>query len=214
MIEENKNYLDDCECKEPKRKHCYDDDYDYECRKPEKHHCHEDYDCECRKPRRNHCYEECFIVKKSCSCAPKPGKALLRCARGAVGPLPLIAADVLLPKTYPVGSVTIDTRELCNPTVLLNFNFLINVPVGLLTTLTFSVFKCCDGCRQPVGESFTFSELLPAGLANKSFSFQICDCSNCCGCETYSVEVTSATLLGAGVSIVAQLSALAVENFC
>ena len=199
MIEENKHYLNDCDC---------------ECKEVERKHYYEDYDCECRKPRRKHCYEECFIVKKSCSCAPKPGKALLKCSRGAAGPFPLVAAGVLLPQTYPLGSVTIDTRELCNPTVLLNFNFLINVPLGLLTTLTFTVFKCCDGCKQPVGESFTFSEILPAGLATTSFSFQICDCSNCCGCETYTVKITNATLLGAGVSVSAQMTALAVENLC
>ena len=217
MIDENKNYLHDCDCDEHERKHC-----------------HDDFDC--RRPNRKHCFEECFIVKRPCSCAPTPGKSLLRCSTGSARPLPEI--DTLLPNPIPVGSITIDTRELCNPTVLLNFNAIITNPSkcgggrhhkdaapapgggghdpheqDIEATLTFTVFKCCDGCTQPVGESFTFSATLDE-LSSQSFSFQVCDCSNCCGCETYTVQITNATLTSPGLIVRAQISALAVENIC
>lgn len=201
MMQEKERCFDDCDCKEEK-KYYYDD-----CCEPKKYYCEK----ECRPKKR--CYEECYVVKKPCSCAPEPGKALLKCGRGAAGPLPLLDVGTLLglSNAIPVGSVTIDTRELCNPTILINVNSILAAPVAIATTLTFTVFKCCDGCKQPVGESFTFSALL-AALSSQSFSFQICDCANCCGCVTYSLEITNATLVAAGLTVNSQITALAVEN--
>lgn len=201
MMEEKERYFDDCDCNE-EEKHYYDDG----C-KPKEYYCEK----KCRPKKR--CYEECYVVKKPCSCSPEPGKALLRCGRGGVGPLPLIDVGTLLGlnNAIPIGSVTIDTRELCNPTILLNVNSIISAPLAIATTLTFTVFKCCDGCKQPVGESFTFASALTA-LSSQSFSFQICDCANCCGCITYSLELTNASLADAGLAVNSQITALAVEN--
>lgn len=204
MMQEKQNCFDDCECNfddccEP-RKCCHE-----ECCEPKK--------CCCRPKKR--CFEECVVVRKPSSCAPEPGKALLKCGRGAAGPLPLIAAGTILGLNgaIPVGSVTIDTRELCNPTILLTVNSIIAAPVAIASTITFTVFKCCDGCKQPVGESFTFANAL-AALSSQSFSFQICDCANCCGCVTYSLEITNATLLAAGLTVNSTITALAVESDC
>ncbi len=197
MIQENHDCFDDCECKEPK-KYYYDDCYEPKCCKPKKV-----------------CYEECCVVKRRTKCSPEPGKALLKCGRGAAGPLPILADGLLLggSNAINVGSVTIDTSELCNPTTLLNFNIILSAPVAIGATITFSVIKCCNGCTQPVGESFTFSALLGV-LSSQSFNFQICDQSECCDCTTYTLQITNATLLAAGLSLTANISALAVENIC
>ena len=202
MIQEKHDCFDDCECKEP-RKYYYDDCCEPKC-----------YEPKCCKPKKVY-YEECCVVKKRCKPSPEPGRALLKCGRGAAGPLPALTTGLLLggSNAINVGSVTIDTTELCNPTVLLNFNIIISAPVAIASTLTFSVFKCCDGCTQPVGESFTFSAALGI-LASQSFNFQICDTSDCCECTTYTLQITDATLAAAGLSLTANISALAVENIC
>lgn len=220
MMEEKEKCFDDCKeqkksyyedhCKP--RKYYYDDDYE-----PRKSYYDDDY--ESRKHHRDDCcdHRKCCKQKKCCD-SPLGGKAILKCGRGAVGPLPKIDDGKIFGGTNAihVGSVTIDTRNLCNPTVLLNFNIILTNLSGEEEdfTLTFTVVKCCKGCTQPVGESFTFADELEKGVS-RSFTFQICDCTNCCDdCTTYTLQITSATLEKAGLSVKADISALAVENDC
>nr|WP_111918262.1 hypothetical protein [Clostridium paraputrificum] len=42
----------------------------------------------------------------------------------------------------------------------------------------------------------------------------MCDSGECCGCCTYTVEISNATLIQAGTSVSAQVSAIAVEKIC
>ncbi|MBE6072299.1 MAG: DUF4489 domain-containing protein [Clostridium butyricum] len=147
-------------------------------------------------------------------CSDQGGKSILKCGSANAGPLPILGTQGLIPTLpIPVGSVSIDTCKLCNPTILVTANLLINTPVSLLSSLTFRIVRCLDGCSQPVGGSFTFSDAIEA-LSSSSFTFSFCDCSSCKGCATYSIEVTSATLLQAGTTISGTISALAVENLC
>ena len=142
------------------------------------------------------------------------GKSILRCGCANAGPFPILGTQGLIPSLpIPVGSVTIDTCNLCKPSVLITANLLINTPAALLSSLTFRIVKCVDGCSQSVGGSFTFSDAIEA-LSSSSFTFSFCDFSSCNGCVTYSVEVTSATLLQAGTTVGGTISALAVENLC
>ena len=159
-----------------------------------------------RDDRRNDRREGCNDLE--------PGRAILNCGCGAVGPLPILdltGASIVNP--YSVASVTIDTRKLKNPTVLINFTALINVPIGVLPSITFRLVKCMNGCSQAVGGSYTYSDAFDA-LHSESFSFQFCDCGDCCGCATYSVEISNATLAQAGTTISGNISALAVEKKC
>lgn len=212
MMQEKQNCFDDCECNfddccEP-RKCC-----DEEC-----HECRRHRDDDCHKCRRHH-DDDRHECKKRCKDAPEGGKALLRCGKGSAGILPKTDNDGKFLgglNAINVGSVTVDARNLCNPTVLLNFN------LQLTNTnddenevvITFTVVKCCKGCTTPVGEGFTFADEIEKG-ANKSFSFQICDCNNCCDdCVTYTLQITSATLDKSGLLVRADISALAVENNC
>lgn len=147
-------------------------------------------------------------------CSDEGGRSILKCGCANAGPLPILGTQGLIPSLpIPVGSVSIDTSKLCNPSVLVTANLLINTPVSLLSSLTFRIVRCLDGCSQPIGGSFTFADPIEA-LSSNSFTFSFCDCSSCKGCATYSIEVTSATLLQAGTTIGGTISALAVENIC
>ena len=142
----------------------------------------------------------------------KGGRAVLRCGSGCAGPLPMLGSVGLMPTApTPVGSVSIDTTGLKKPNILLSVTGIINAPIGALPNLTFRILKCCDGCSQPVGGSYTYAGTVDL-LESNSFAFQYCDCAQHSGCATYTLEITSATLAQAGTTINTTISALAVEN--
>lgn len=174
--------------------------------------CQENYDDESFHEMK--CCRPSSHEKKCCK-SSSTGKAILKCGAGAVGPLPildLVGASIINP--YSLASVTIDTSGMKNPTVLINVTALINVPVGALPSITFRLVRTCNGASQPVGGSYTYSDCFDL-LHSESFAFQFCDCGQCCcGCTTYTVEISSATLAQAGTTISGNISALAVENNC
>jgi hypothetical protein len=151
--------------------------------------------------------------RRRCRRHPEPGKALLRCATGGVGPLPIITTALARP--IPVVSVTLDTTKLCNPSVLLTFTGQINLPVGVLVNLNFIINKSCDGGAPiQVGGTFTFATLVTV-LEAETFAFQFCDHDPCPGCCTYTVELSTTSLIDItpGTTVTnATLSALAVEE--
>lgn len=162
-----------------------------------------DYESRSNSRRRNSC----------CNNSPEPGRALLACGSGGAGPLPIISTPISRP--IPVASVSIDTRRMQDPKVLLSFNALISLPATIAVTLNFIITKTVgNGSPQPVGGTFTFSEIV-SFLEAESFSFQHCDCSPCPGCTTYTVQIEPSSLIAetAGLTITnATLSALAVED--
>lgn len=143
------------------------------------------------------------------------GKAIISCGCGSAGPLPILdLAGASIRNPYSVASVTLNTKGLKNPKVLIHVTALINAPIGIITSLTFRLRKCCkDGCSQNVGGSYTSSSAINV-LSGKSFEFQICDCNECADCCTYTLEISNATLAQAGTTVSAQISALAVEQIC
>lgn len=145
----------------------------------------------------------------------KPGKSVLNCGCGSAGPLPILdLAGASIKNPFSVASVTLNTKCLRNPKILLRITALISAPLDVLTSITFRVKKCCsDGCSQYVGGSYTSSSLINA-LSGKSFEFQICDCSVCCECCTYTLEISNATLAQIGTTVSGQITALAVEEHC
>ena len=151
--------------------------------------------------------------KEKCK-PPKPGKMVASCGCGAAGPLPILdLAGASIRNPYSVASVSIDTKGVKNPKVLIHFTSLINSPLGAIPNITFRIKKCCDGCSQYVGGSYTSSAAVNV-LSGKTFEFQFCDCGACCECCTYTVEISNATLAQAGTTVSAQISAIAVENLC
>ena len=83
----------------------------------------------------------------------KPGKSVLNCGCGSAGPLPILdLAGASIRNPFSVASVTLNTKCLKNPKVLLRITALISAPLDVLTSITFRVKKCCsDGCSQYVG---------------------------------------------------------------
>ena len=159
--------------------------------------------------------DELAVADPAETCRPQtPGKMIMSCGSGSAGPLPTLdLAGASIRNPYAVGSVTIDTRGLRCPTVLIHVTALINAPLGAIPSLTFRVTKCCNGCSQSVGSSLTSSSAINT-LSGKTFEFQMCDSGECCGCCTYTVEISNATLIQAGTSVSAQVSAIAVEKIC
>lgn len=160
--------------------------------------------------------KSCMLTKDSnekCSCN-EGGRAILSCGCGAAGPLPVLdlaGASIINP--YSVASTSIDTRGMHCPTILINFTALINVPAGVFPNITFRLVRCINGCSQQIGGSYTYSDLIDL-LHSESFAFQFCDCASCCGCATYTVEISNASLLVAGTTVSGTISALAVEKYC
>lgn len=173
----------------------YEDERDYEC-----------YDTS---------YEYCDNrpVCRSYNRAPEPGRALLNVGSGGIGPMPIISTPLSRP--IPVASVSINTRNMCNPKVLLTFTSIISLPVGILVNLNFIIVKTVgDGSPQPIGGTFTFAEAVEV-LESESFSFQYCDCNPAYDNTTYTVQLEPTSLISvtAGLTITnAVLSALAVET--
>ena len=161
---------------------------------------------------------ENFLTTSDTSCrrhnnAPEPGRALLSCGSGGIGPMPIISTPLSRP--IPVASVSINTSNMINPKILLTFTSLIVLPATILVNLNFILVKTIDcGAPQPIGGTHTFSEIASV-LESESFCFQYCDCSPSSGGTTYTVQLEPSSLIAvtAGLTITnAVLSALAVET--
>jgi hypothetical protein len=125
--------------------------------------------------------------------------------------LDLAGSSIVNP--YSVASVTLNLKGLRNPSVLVTFTGLINVPIGALPNITFRMRKSCNGASQAVGGSYTYSSAVDA-LHSETFCFQVCDCGECCDCVTYTVEISNATLAQAGTTVSGTVSAIAADGRC
>lgn len=167
------------------------------------------------------CLYTAYAAQNQCQCGGGSAAgcfgsrgAVLSCGSGSAGPLPitdLAGASIVNP--YSVASVTLNTKGLKKPSVLITFTGMISVPLGALPSLTFRVRKACNGASQAIGGSFSYSSAIDA-LHSDAFSFQICDCGECCDCVTYTVEISNATLAQVGTTVSGTVSAIAVENGC
>ncbi len=137
----------------------------------------------------------------------------LNASTGGAGPLPIITT--LLAAPIPVVDVTIDTKGMRNPAVLLNFTSIISLPVGISVTLNFELKRSLDGGPPvSVGSTYTFSTLVTV-LEAESFGFQFFDNNLAPGLYTYSVQLSTNSIIDItpGVTVTnATLSALAVDN--
>lgn len=139
---------------------------------------------------------------------------VLGCGSGSAGPLPILdLAGASIVNPYSVASVTLGMKGLKKPSVLITFIGLINIPVGALPNISFRLKKACNGASQSIGGSYNYSSAIDA-LHSESFSFQVCDCGECCDSVTYTVEISNATLAQAGTMVSGTISALAVDNGC
>lgn len=140
-------------------------------------------------------------------------RVVLNAATGGAGPLPVITT--LFADPISVVSVTLDADRLRRPSILLNFTSIISLPLGISVTLNFEVLRIKDnGSRIKVGSTYTFSTLVNV-LESESFAFQLFDADLDPGTYTYSVVLSTNSIIDItpGLTIVnATLSALGVDE--
>lgn len=112
---------------------------------------------------------------------------------GSAGPLPIITT--LLADPINVVSATIDTTGMRDVTNLLIFTSTINLPLGISVTLNFQIVRTSeDGSSIKVGSTYTFATLATA-LESEAFSFQFADQNLRPGNYTYSVEISTNSII-------------------
>jgi len=142
----------------------------------------------------------------------KPQVAL-NASSGGVGPLPIVTT--LFADPINVVSTAIDTREIGSTNNLLTFTSIVNLPLGISVTLNFQIRRSSsEGGSIGVGATYTFSTLVDV-LEAEAFSFQFFDADVVPGFYTYSVELSTNSIIditpGASINN-AVLSVLAVAD--
>lgn len=175
-------------------------------------------------PQRRKCEEKkCFVERcheeehNICRGGEEPGRAILKCSPGASVPNILISITVLTPQTFQLGSVSINTSRLCNPSTLVTISGEITAQLALTTSPGNLVLtRSCKGVEPQVVANFSVLGAIEL-LAVQPFSFQFCDCNSscCCDCVTYSLAYVSIPAVAINLSFSnIVLSALAVEKGC
>ena len=83
-------------------------------------------------------------------------KVVLNAATCGAGPQPVIKTLISDPIT--VVSVTLDADRLSNPSILLTFTGIVNLPLGISVTLNFEILRTKDnGAPINVGSTYTFA---------------------------------------------------------
>ena len=137
----------------------------------------------------------------------------LSASTGGVGPLPIITT--LFADPISVVSTSINVSKFEDPTILLNFTSILSLPLGISVTLNFQINRSLDdGSSVKVGGTYTFSSLVEL-LESQSFGFQFADVGVAPGRYTYSIELSTNSIIDItpGLTIInATLSALAVDE--
>ncbi|MFZ2540079.1 MAG: DUF4489 domain-containing protein [Oscillospiraceae bacterium] len=143
----------------------------------------------------------------------QPKVVTMNASTGGVGPLPII--NTLFAAPLNVVSTTIDTTEMSNTINLLTFTGIVNLPLGISVTLNFEILRALDnGSAVKVGPTFTFATLVDI-LEAEAFSFQFADTNSKPGNYTYSVQLSTNSIIDItpGAAVVnATLSVLAVNE--
>lgn len=130
---------------------------------------------------------------------------------GGAGPLPIITT--LLADPINVVSTTIDTTGLRDVTNLLIFTGIISLPLGISVTLNFQITRTNEeGSTIKVGPTFTFSTLATA-LESESFAFQFADNNLRPGNYTYSVEISTNSIIDITPGLTVNNATLSVIGF-
>lgn len=137
----------------------------------------------------------------------------LNASTGGAGPLPVITT--LFSDPITVVSVTLDAERLSNPSILLTFTGIVNLPLGISVTLNFEILRTKGGGPPVnVGSTYTFATTVTV-LEAESFAFQFFDSNLDSGTYTYTVVLSTNSIIDItpGLTVVnATLSALGVSN--
>lgn len=131
---------------------------------------------------------------------------------GSVGPLPILTTTLSAPLN--VVSTSIDTRRIGITNNLLHFSSIVALPIGVVVTLNFEITRAAAGGNTTnVGATYTFSTIVTV-LEAEAFSFQFFDTDVAPGSYTYTVRLSTNSIISVtpGVTINnAVLSVLAVS---
>lgn len=117
----------------------------------------------------------------------------LNASSGGAGPFPIITT--LLASPINVVSTTVDTRGMGRTNNLLIFTGIVGLPVGISVTLNFELTRSLNsGAPVKVGSSYTFSTLVTA-LEAEAFSFQFLDSDVQPGFYTYSIQLSTNSII-------------------
>jgi hypothetical protein len=170
-------------------------------------------DCCCKKDDKRWDKDDKCDKKDKCEKVCCPTDVALNAATGGAGPLPIITT--LLADPISVVSVTLDADKMRKPSILLNFTGIISLPIGVSVTLNFEVLRIKNsGAPIKVGPTYTFSTIVTV-LESESFAFQLFDADLDPGTYTYSVVLSTNSIIDItpGLTIVnATLSGLAVDK--
>jgi len=112
---------------------------------------------------------------------------------GGAGPLPVF--NTLLADPVNVVSTSINTRGMNDTTNLLIFTCTVNLPLGISINLNFQINRLRgDGSSSKVGGTYTFATLATV-LESEAFSFQFADNNVPAGEYTYSIEISTNSLV-------------------
>lgn len=130
---------------------------------------------------------------------------------GGAGPLPVITT--LLADPINVVSTTIDTTGMRDVTNLLIFTSMISLPIGISVTLNFQITRTSpDGSSIKVGSTYTFATLVTV-LESEAFSFQFADQNLRPGNYTYSVEISTNSIIDITPGVTVNNATLSVIAF-
>lgn len=130
---------------------------------------------------------------------------------GGAGPLPLITT--LLADPINVVSTAIETAGMRDVTNLLIFTSTISLPLGISVTLNFQITRTnTDGSTIKVGPAFTFSTLATV-LEAESFAFQFADSNLRPGNYTYSVEISTNSIIDITPGLTVNTATLSIIGF-
>ena len=130
-------------------------------------------------------------------CAPNPGRSnqpvAFASAAGSAGPLPVLTT--LLADPINVVSATINTSGMKDVSNHLIFTSNINLPLGVSVTLNFQITRIAeDGGAIKVGSTYTFATTAVV-LESETFAFQFTDRNLQPGVYTYSVEISTNSII-------------------
>ena len=108
-----------------------------------------------------------------------------------------------------VGKVLVDTRDICKPTVSIEFSSIVSflaTDQGAEGRLEFSLFRVCNNRSRELLNNWTYEvfrieDFFEGMRFTDSFSFNYCDPLPCPGCCEYFVEISVENLLTANIVV-------------
>lgn len=147
-----------------------------------------------------------------CAASNRGGQAVaFGSATGGTGPLPVITT--LLAAPINVVSASVDSTGMRDVSNHLIFTSTISLPLGISVTLNFQITRIAEnGSPIKVGGTYTFSTLATA-LESEAFAFQFTDTNLRPGNYTYSVEISTNSIIDITPGVTVNNATLAIIAF-